>query len=303
MTHYFATLWFCTLSLIAGLAALKEGKPSRFVFFTAASLAAVIPVITWLYYSLPYLDLNDEKAVQPFMDKLSYGSNQYFRGLLIKLFMSNPIVTVIGFGALIAAVRGKGGKDSVNAILIWTVIVVTVLSFAVHVSYLTWIKERGFIVIIPTFLFIFAGALDQRLDHSWAKFVPLAAVIMPFVLMGEYFKDREKIGPLQETLLPHVQACTGQLVLVHYRPSQHEALYAYVTREILKFKKNGQIFAPNLIDVRTVSAPPKTQCPIKAAIFLLRRNDDGAKAQAITQFETAGGQDRWLERNVIWKRP
>lgn len=304
LTHYFGALWFSCLSLTAGIAAFRSGNKMRFVFFGAGSLIGLLPVLAWLAYSFPHMDLSDERVVQPFLSKLEYASNQFFRGLLVKTFASNPVVTLIGFGALWAAMRGRAG---LNSVIIWAAILLTAIAFVIHLSILPLIKERAFIVIMPAILFIFAGALNARLDHRFARLVPVAAVLMPLIFMGEYFKDREKIGPLRDYLAPYASACKDQPIALYYRPSTHPDFYPGISQDILEFKQGGAIFSPQLMDAKTLPSPPQSSCPVKAAAFFLRRGQDMYRADAIDKFNAAGLDISSLKevpfgkgRNIIW---
>lgn len=304
LTHYFGALWFSCLSFVAGIAALKQGSMKKFVAFGVFAVLALLPVLGWLAYSLPHVDLGDEQAAQFFLQKLEEASNQYFRGLLVKTFASNPVITFLGFGALIAAVKGRGGLDSV---LIWAALLTTIIAFILHLGVIPLIKERAFIVIMPAILFIFASGVDLQFNHKAARFIPVVVVIMPFIFMSEYFKDREKIGPLRDYLAPYSDACSGQPILVYYRPSDQAGFYPEITADILDFKKDGHAFMPIRLDVNRADTPPETDCPVKAAAFFLRRGQDPYRADAIKQFERAGLDVSSLEevafgksRNIIW---
>ncbi|WP_298915724.1 hypothetical protein [uncultured Algimonas sp.] len=305
LTHYFGALWFACLGLVIGLDALRARRIGRFLTVGALTIAALVPLIGWLVWSLPVLDLSDEMTQRSAAEKFAAGMQQLSRGLVVKTFLSNPVVTLLGVAGLIGAIRWR---DHIGGVLLYAALLSVGLAFALHMFAVELIKERAFIVIMPAILYILAARLAKR-QSRWTAFVPWAAALTPLLFAPEYFKNREGIPDMQAYLARYAGACDGQPVLAYYRQNAQRHFYPDATRSIMKGWDADPVFAPDLLDARQVRSAPATDCPVRAVgVLLSRQPDEQADMDAV--FSRAGLDIQTLVpmsfgqgRNRIWIDP
>jgi len=123
---------------------------------------------------------------------------------------------------------------------------------------------------------------------------------MPLLFLGEYFKNKEHLGDLQAKIDSYGGACQDATILIYYRPTKPAEFYDYATDYILD---DG--LQP--IDLRTAAQAPVSDCPIKAAGFLLPKMDQTMLTEAngfLTDLDL--GPDKVVPeyygkgRNVLW---
>lgn len=306
LTHYFGGLWFACAALITGISTWQAGYKYRFFILGFASVIGLLPLVGWLLWSLPVLDLSDEQSMRSIYEKFEFASSQYFRGLLVKTFASNPIVTIIGFGGIIAALKFK---NRLHSTLILSVILASFLAFLLHFTFVELIKERAFIVIMPALLFILSSELVER--HSkFMKYLPIATAVMPILFLGEYFKNREKIPELQKYIASYASECESADLLAYYRPTLQPEFYPMATERIMTTGRLKSLSEYNILDARIAKAFNNSECPIKAIAVLMPKNNDELTTEAMSLFSKAGLNEGGLTehrfgsgRNIVWTSP
>ncbi len=293
LTHYFGAIWFAAAGLCAGIAELVAKRPGRFIAIGVATTIAVAPALAWAYLSAQRID---PSLIQPSGNSLGaellHVLNQFLRGLVVKTFGSNPLVLFAGFAGVVAALQFK---QRLSSILVLAALVTVLVAFAVHFAAVNWIKERAFIVIMPALIFVFtrhisALRIGEGLNAQFASLIPIAALIMPFLFIPEYFKDRERLSDLRQFVRSHADACRGQPLLMYYRPSVHDDFQPTVARLVLTTTDGAQLF--ELIEAdpdapQQMRAPPST-CPIRAAALLLEKGGGESQRHARQAFARAG---------------
>lgn len=299
LTHYFGGIWFAAAGLCAGVTELIARRPGRFIAIGVATTAALAPAAAWAYYSAQALGPGMLPPANEFAPELMHTLNQFLRGLVVKTFGSNPLILLAGFGGLIAAFSFK---QRLSSILAFGALLTVLIVFAVHFAGLHWIKERAFIVIMPALIFVLARSVaDLRIGDGmgarFASLVPVATLMMPFLFIPEYFKDRERLGDLQRYARSHAAACAGQPLLIHYRPSPHDGFQPMVARWVFRSADGGPLF--QLIEAAPGAAlqAPDSACPIRAAALLLEKGGGESRDLAYREFARAGlDTDRLHER-------
>lgn len=312
LTNYLAALFAACLGLALGINELRARRSLRgFASIGIASVLAMVPTAVWVVLSLGVFDLSGKVKDTPFLEEVHFVLNQFLRGLVVKLFGSNPLAFIVGFGAVLAAFRFRPGPTGVFA---FAILLTVVISFAMHFAVVGVVLERGYIVIMPTLIWIVSERLapirrgeDWRAD--WTRFVPLAAAIMPFLFIPEYFKDRERLGEVRAVLQTHREACAGEDILVFNRPTNHDGYAGFVNRRVFRYGQGAP--DPVLIDAGIESEVwRESSCPVKAAALILPKGGGDWKTAAIAAFEAKGLDVSALEerrfgksRNVLWIAP
>ena len=288
LTHYFGALWFACLGLCLGLSFLKSKDFRGFVCIGVITIIAIMPAAAWISWSLSVLDLTDQVSLKDdaslwnIAHELKFTLNQYFRGLLVKTFGSNPLITFLGFAGLVAALKGK---SRINGVLISAVILMTILAFIMHFTVIELIKERAFTPQMPAILFILASGLAASKSHL-LKYVPWVTAIMPLFFVTEYFKDREKIDDLQDRISGYSAQCEGQSVVAFHRDMPRADFITFANNKIINFEKNGVKFAVNFINAVEVENYTPTTCPLKAIALVMPKY--GGAVEAVQTFSEAG---------------
>ncbi len=278
LTHYFGALWFACLGFVIGVTQLGRGQKSGFLLTGLITALGIIPIMLWANYSYGQMDFTAIANDAPLGERFLAGAKQLLRGLLVKTFGSNPLITCLSLGALGAALMGRRRTDTA---LMQAVILTIIMAFVLHLFFVNMIKERAFIVIMPALLWIMAGAIAGT-QHKWARFIPAVTAIMPFVFIPEYFKNKEEIPELLAALEPHRAACAGQPLAVYYRPALPKDLYPWTSEKLF-----GD-FAGELVDIRKASHLADTTCPVLAVSVLLPKNDKAMIEEATGYLLKAG---------------
>ena len=278
VTHYFGGLYFACLGLCLGLSRLSQGQTASFIKVGLISVIGLLPILLWLQYSYGQIALSTLPQDSSLIEKLLAGSKQFTRGLFVKTFGSNPIVTFLGLGALWAAIRQQKGIDT---ILIRACALTVVIAFIIHLFFIDMIKERAFIVIMPAILWIMAGGL-ARTQHKWARYLPMVTAIMPFLFIPEYFKTKEKIPELLEAIAPFKEQCAGTPLAVYYRPAPPEDLFKWTSEKLF------QEFSGSLVDLKQADHLAHSKCPVLAVSVLLPKNDKAMIEDATAYILRAG---------------
>lgn len=303
LTHYFGGIWFAAAGLCAGVAELIAKRPGRFIAIGVATTVALAPAAVWAYYSAQALGSGMLPPASEFAPELMHTLNQFLRGLVVKTFGSNPLILLAGFGGLMAAFSFK---QRLTSILAFAALLTVLIAFAVHLAGVHWIKERAFIVIMPALIFVFARRIaDVRIEDGigarFASLIPVATLIMPFLFIPEYFKDRERLGDLQRYARSHAAACVGQPLLIHYRPSPHDGFQPMVARWVFRSADGDQLF--QLIEAAPGAAlpAPDSACPIRAAALLLEKGGGESRDLAYREFARAGLDTGRLQERAFGK--
>lgn len=297
LTHYFGALWFACLGFVIGLTRLTRGDKTEFVKIGLLSVIGMIPILLWANYSYAQMDFTAIANDAPLGERFVAGAKQFLRGLLVKTFGSNPLITFLSLGTLGAALTGQHRTDSA---LIRAVILTVVLAFVLHLFFVNMIKERAFIVIMPALLWVMAGAISAT-QHKWARFIPLVTVVMPFLFIPEYFKNKEEIPELLAAMEPYQTFCADQPLAVYYRPALPKDLYPWTSEKLF-----GN-FARELVDLRTATHLTKSPCPVLAVSVLLPKNDKDMIEEATGYILKAGYRLEDIEfqkfgkgRSLLW---
>ena len=300
LTHYFGALWFACLGLVLGLTKLSVGQKSNFVKIGIVSALGMIPILLWLNYSYHQIELSAIPNAAGPLERLGAGGHQFLRGLTIKTFLSNPLITFLGIGAIWAAIKGRHKSD---AVLVRAAALTVVIAFLLHLFFRDMIKERAFIVIMPALLWIMAGRVAQT-NHKWGKYLPWLTAIMPFLFITEYFKTKEKIPELQKAMAPYQAVCADTPLAVYYRPAPPEALFRWTSEKVFEG------FGAGIVDLKTTNHLANTPCPVLAVSVLLPKKDQPLIDEAEDYIIAAGykGDFERLEfgkgRSLLWlKKP
>jgi len=302
-THYFGGLWFASLSLVIGLSQLKERRTGRFVMTGLLAVLALVPIGLWLTYSLPRMIPSEMVTDQSTLEKFTVASHQFLRGLVVKTFGSNPLITFLGFSGILIALRRA---NKLYTVLIAASLLTVLIAFTVHLTLIDMIKERAFIVIMPAILYIFADQLSVK-ESKLMQYVPWVTAIMPFIFMSEYFKNKERFDDLQSGFARYGATCQSAGILAYYRPIQPEGFSEYATDRIMGFDIEGFQSRPVLMDIRTIDTAPDMDCPVKAVALMLRKKDAAVIAEIESHLIRLGYNIETIEaehygkgRNILW---
>jgi len=298
LTHYFGALWFACLGFTLGVAKLLSGSKAGFAAAGLLTVTGLIPALFWMQYSLNFMEFSGVVSDTGFGAKLQAGTHQFLRGLIVKTFGSNPLITFLGIGAIWA---GLSARRTANGALIKAASLTIILAFMLHLFVVDMIKERAFIVIMPALLWVMAGQAAET-DHKWARFVPLVTIIMPFMFIPEYFKNKEEIPQLRAALEHFEPACANTDLPVYYRPDPPQAFYKWASGYILDPKP-----AQRLVDISKLSQKTDTGCPVLAISVLLPKNHKAMIEEATAYLLKAGYQLENIElkkfgkgRSLLW---
>ncbi len=278
LTHYFGALWFACLGFVIGITQLSSGRKSAFITTGLISAIGMIPILLWANYSYGQMDFSAIANDAPLAERFVAGAKQFLRGMVIKTFGSNPLITFLSLGALGAALMGR---NRTNAALMRAAILTVIMAFVLHLFFVNMIKERAFIVIMPALLWVMAGAINAT-QHKWARFIPAVTMVMPFLFIPEYFKNKEQIPELLAAMEPHRSACQDQPLAVYYRPALPKDLYPWTSEKLF-----GD-FAGELVDLKEATHLKETPCPVLAVSVLLPKNDKAMIEEATGYLLKAG---------------
>lgn len=290
LTHYFGALWFAMLSASLGLYFLiAERRTGLFITIGVLSALSLLPCIAWILLTLQSFDMTTQVSDRSFLDEIEYAANQFVRGISAKLIGSNPLAAIAGFVGLYAAFKFR---ERVQGILLWSVIGTVLIAFVLHFTFVTMIKERAFVAIMPALLFLISRNLatlpkGQGWPSSFAKYTPMAAAIMPFLFIPEYFKDREKLGEVQAILQQHSVECAGEPILVYNRPSHNYRYGNLVNQRVLRLNSG----TPEFVEVSpntSLAVSTSTNCPVKAAALVLEKGGGESYEAALEAFRRGG---------------
>ena len=304
MTHYFGALWHAALCFCIGLQFLIGSRNlTKFWLIGLIGLCGIAPTVSWIWFSLSNFDLSKEISGRPFIHELEFALNQFLRGFIVKWIGSNPAAFIGGCAGLWAALKIKYWP---GAVLVYACILTVIVSFVLHFTFLTFIKERAYIVIFPALSLQLAVWLSQQegAPSRAVKLTPIFAVIMPALFIPEYFKDREQLAAVTKYLQEHEDACSDFEIYGYFRPSNHDGFSEFVTERVTNA-------VPNLRVINVESSPgsiESSDCPIKAVALLLPRGDsewrevaDEALSRAGVTTENSKTIEFGSGRSVIWK--
>ena len=290
--HFFATLWVAVLGGWTVLAFLRQRAFKAAAFWTLATGLALIPAVIWILLHHPQSNPGAEKSFPPFLTSLSYASNQLLRGAVIKTGLENLAATtalIAGGGYLI---RRKASFDVVVAL---AVVSTVVISFVIHFTVVSLIKERAFTVVMPGLIYLMARAVQAALDGETSRgalftpWIPLLAIVTPLFYMGEYTRNLEHTNDVRKAVA-RAGDCAGKPVLAYFRPSdQGQDISQMMAGLILKGAAHGQDL--QLVDVtgpdaKALIANPPAGCRVRAIALMLPRHED--HWQARIAFQKAG---------------
>lgn len=296
LTHYFSFVWTAALGLLTGLSLLSRGRGRGFILVGVGSVLAVIPGLLFLAYASTRMGIPPAPEMSA-IETLTYGLNQFTRGLLTKLFGSNLALAALFFMSIAALIRRR---DPVDRVFGGAVLLTVLAVFTVHMSWQPVIKERSFMIIMPALIYLMTRAAMMEGDGQWrARFkttMPYVIALSPilFILAGEYFKDREKMADVRAQL--SVPECYGASVLAYFRPApEGEGYNEYYTRLSLKG------LDIKLIDAASGQFAPQSFCPVKALALQLPRGEKDAHVMARAALTQAGAPLSQLSEISIGK--
>ncbi len=305
LSHYFALLWIGFAGLFTGLVFLQQRRVRDFVFIGLASVVAVVPTIYWI--SISYSHIGFVNLTPPgSWSNFSAGQTQFWRGIVIKLLFSNPAASLLGLSGMIAVLRARK-LQSLDRILMGSVLGTIITLFILHMSWQPLIKERAFMVIIPALLLVLARGIAYKTECQVGNRMGIAvmvfAVLMPFLFISEYFKDREHFDKVRAELAS--PACKGAPILIYARHFPEGQDFG---RYIVHF------VAPDIDPVPLETATPArltavraSQCPVKALALVLPRGERAEHKKARSRLEAAGLDLQSVQelsigkgRNLVW---
>lgn len=304
-SHFFGTLWIAALGAATGFAFLTQKRVAHFLAWGVASSIAVAPAIAWILIVRPDSNPGAPSVMPPIWDNFSYAANQLLRGLIVKTVFAN-LFAFIAAGLGFAALWRARARDAFAGVLLVAIGLTIAISFAVHLTWVSMIKERAFIVIIPALLYLVASAIqhlrrDQKRALWLVKWAPLMAAISLPVFSSELFKDRERIGPVRQLLAQYPQ-CAGEPVLMVLRRSEQGYDFAeFMARAALKGASPAGDIEMVALDtlLENGAAAPKSACPIKALAIAAPRGEREFHAQMRTDLAKAGLNLETLEEKVL----
>ena len=270
-------VWTACAGLCVGLLMARRGRWEQFVAWGVASVIAVAPLAIWVALVRPDQNSGAPQDAAPPLEAFDLGWEQFSRAVFVKTFGANiPAFVLLCFGGWRMARR----PSALEAVLWGAILLVTLVSFAIQIGYLPFIKERGFIVIAPALALLTAGAvLAARAAGRrprWVAATAVALVVAPLLFAPEHFKDREafdEVAALMET-----QACDGAEVAMYLRPSgQGDGYTEFVTRRVLGdvARRRGITLADvQGLGEAGVARVVAGACPVKLVAFTLPRGKD-----------------------------
>ncbi|NNE58449.1 MAG: hypothetical protein HKN36_10095 [Hellea sp.] len=301
LTHYFGALWFACLGLMVGIHHLTRGQNSRFFRIGSLTVLGLVPALLWIKFALTQIDLSNVTSDLTALQKLQGGLHQFLRGLLVKTFGSNPLITILGFGGILAAIFGRNYR---NRVLLGAAGLMLLIALVLHIALADMIKERAFISMMPAVLYIFADHIADK-ESSWMKYIPLAAVIMPFLFIPEYFKNKERIDEFQAALNSYGPACETAAIPVLLRPDPPRAFYEFAAQKIVSPDGKRQLAPLDISQTFELAS----DCPVVAVSVLLPKNSAAIIDLGNTHLMRLGQDPSKLEvrrfgkgRNIFWVR-
>ena len=277
LTHYYAALWMGLCGGSLALHGLYMKRNSQFWGFGLLTAIGLIPISLWIYYSLGTINFGFEDRTK--VEFLTFGLNQFRRAIIDKTLGSNLAIAAIAILTLPTLLRQREHSD---IIMLGTAVSLVMIVFTIHVFVQPFIKERSFIVIIPSLIYLMTRAILIKLDSNTAnprlfKAAIVMAIITPFLFAGEFFKDREKIDDVR-AIFTQYPTCQNAPIATYYRPSpQGDDYAAYYTKISLKnvYKRGNP---PILLSVQTLTPATldtilKSNCPIKVLALNLPRGE------------------------------
>lgn len=313
-SHFYGSLWVACLGAAVGLAHLLAGRVKLFFAFAIASLIAIVPIIAWILFARPDQNPGASEPLASFLEGFEFAANQFLRGIIVKTIFANLIAFIVGCLGLRALLQ-RGTEDRLPHVLLFAIGLLVVIVFTVHLSILPFIKERAFIVIIPALFYLLAiGILSLHASQSRAiklvKWIPIAAIISLPLFSSEFFKDRERVGALQN-LMAAAPECSGDKIAAYMRPSDQAADFSnFMTEYLLSDAVPGGYDLRPLDEVDTEESADifRSDCPIKVIGINLPRGERpdhqlirdemtnaGFDVEALEEVRMGGGRARaWV---------
>ena len=234
-SHFFATLWIATLGGWTVLAFLRMRAFTAAALWTLATGLALAPAVIWVLLHHPQSNPGAEKSFPPFMTSLNYASNQFLRGLVVKTGFENLAATATLIAAGGFLIRRKASFDVVTAL---AVVSTVVISFLIHFTVVSLIKERAFTVVMPGLIYLMARAVqavqdgETRKGSAFVAWIPLVAIVTPLFFMGEYTRNLEHTNDVRKAIAK-AGDCAGKPVLIYYRPSDQGEGYSPMVADLI----------------------------------------------------------------------
>lgn len=314
-SHFFAALWTAMLGFFVGIALLRQKRASGFLIWGVASALAIAPTIGWILLASPQENPGAEGPILPWAEALSYGGNQFLRGLIVKTFGSNLAAFI---AACLCAPLLIRKRDPFDAALTAAIVSTVVITFAIHLFVVPMIKERAYICIMPGVIYlivrsVLAWSPEKTRAGAIIRAIPIVALISPFLFIPEYFKDREQLGEVRE-LIAHSGQCADAPVVMSYRPSeQAQDFHPFMLGMALRGAAGGRDL--RIVDARDVIAgraalPQAGACPIRALALVLPKGDGPTHDEARADLRAAGVPLDDLQevalgkgRSLVWITP
>lgn len=292
LTHYFALPFIGSAGLLTGIVFLTRRQWKSFAQIGAASVLAILPALIWITFSyseIGYKEGPSPGLVQDFAD----GAGQFTRGIITKLIGSNIAVFALFIAALpLVFLR----RAAIDLVLFGSAALTTLIIFTMHLGWQPLIKERAFMVIMPALILLMARAvaipaavfINSGMAHwrlQWVKrlraSLPFVIALSPILFLGEYFKDKEKVGEVRDYLAQY-PACAAAALPTYYRPMPEGADFGqYYARIRLPSYRFADLDTP----IEWIAG---AACPVKAIALVLPRGEKAPHAAARAALIDAG---------------
>lgn len=298
LLHYFAAAWAGFVGLFAIASALRRRQyRDAFKITFATGLGLLLPLL-WVIYALPTIsfssDHGDGTTVYSleFLSELHYSINQFLRALVVKTMFSNIAFLILFALGVRTYFRNGLGKD---LLLYYASIALVVLVFTLHLFVTPMIKERAFIIIVPTVFFFMMRSMESAAETPFVRrmwgLVPMFALISMVLFSTQYFKDREGLRDVQ-TAYREVGECADEPVIAYLRDFQHPEFYPYLTRLALAGQRRaGEVVllsAKEITQAGGLTDVPSGSCRLRAVAIGLSRGDETMREAAREALVSAG---------------
>lgn len=315
--HFFGTLWVSAFGLCLGLLFLIERKPAAFFATGMATFLAILPTLIWVILTRPDQSEVASQTLPPFFDNLEAGLTQFLRGLIVKTFIANWPAWIAG--GLGLAVLLKSPNARFEKTVLASLCLSVLIAFTIHLGFVSMIKERAFIAIIPAILYLLASGLaslrtEQSRAVRIARWTPYMAIVALPLFSTEYFKDREQYDQVVD-YITQSEACHEAPILMYERPSRHGVDYsAFYTRTVTRHAFGGDGLDLLRISPETLEYAQAQwqgmECEVRAIALVLPRGY-GRRYREMREELRAGGLplDRWEEkrfgegRSIVFVEP
>lgn len=302
-SHFFGALWFAVAGACVGFALLKKGRFGAFVGWGVASVAAIAPVTLWIIAATPTNNAGASEELRPIGEAFVSGIQQFSRGLVVKTMFGNIAATCAALLCVGALARRR---DAFSLVIAAAALGTVVFAFVIHLFFVNLIKERAFIVMMPALIYLIAEAIHsvqptQKRAQWLINAIPIVAIVSLPLFATEYFKDRERVSVVRETIAQYAEACDGQPIVFYFRPNEQGADFgSFYTNSVLAGAGGERdIVLVDAAELQNAGAAPASTCPVRAVALALPRGEDERHVEARRMLRGAGVDLDSLEERSI----